>query len=155
MIHHVIEIWSNIYMYISIYIYIYISIYIYILLSPPLVLYTIVIQNMTLNYAHKDNDPVNEIKFFKDFQSDVAYLIPKSSVSLLIPDVFQERYLRVFVKKSDKVMVAAATEGWFGHSLYDAVLTCIYDYIYYHIIITCQIFIYIVTLTCFSLYVVI
>jgi len=61
----------------------------------------IIIHNLTLNYAKKDSNPVEHIKFFKSWDSSEAFTIPQAKVSLLIPTRFSERYVRVFVRTHD------------------------------------------------------
>ena len=58
----------------------------------------IIVHNMTLNFAMKDKNPVDNILFYKANNPDKAFKIPQSQVSLLTPSHFQEKYVRVFVR---------------------------------------------------------
>lgn len=51
---------------------------------------------------------MDHVRFFKDWSSNESFTIPKHKVSLLIPEHFHERYLRVYVKNpTEERMVAA------------------------------------------------
>ena len=49
----------------------------------------------------KKSNPVDHIRFFDDYGSSTSYRIDKEKASLLIPDVFMERRVRVYCKRSD------------------------------------------------------
>ncbi len=70
----------------------------------------VIVHNMTLNYAKKDRNPVESIKFFNSWDATEAVSIPRERVSLLIPERFQERYLRVFVRSHDDDALLKSTE---------------------------------------------
>eukprot|EP00455_Lapot_gusevi_P006162 TRINITY_DN1262_c0_g1_i8.p1 TRINITY_DN1262_c0_g1~~TRINITY_DN1262_c0_g1_i8.p1 ORF type:complete len:573 (+),score=128.96 TRINITY_DN1262_c0_g1_i8:984-2702(+) len=53
---------------------------------------------MTINYAFKDLNPVDHVKFFSPSNPNSKFSIPKEKVSSLIPSTFQERALRVYIK---------------------------------------------------------
>lgn len=77
----------------------------------------VIVQHLKLNYASKDKNPVDQIGFFSNWQSNgVSCLllvcvtsvaekihIPKKKVSFLIPDQFEECYLRVYCRDPAKV----------------------------------------------------
>ena len=58
----------------------------------------IVVQNMKIDWSMKDKNPVDHVFFYQDMRSDAKFSIPKEKVSTLLPNVFQERRVRVFVK---------------------------------------------------------
>jgi HD superfamily phosphohydrolase len=61
----------------------------------------IIVQNLKVDYAMKDRNPVDNILFYTDpNQTTKAIKIPKQKVSSLIPDQFQERFVRVFCRMS-------------------------------------------------------
>jgi HD superfamily phosphohydrolase len=55
------------------------------------------IDTFTCNYALKDRNPVDSVHFFSKWDDTKSFRLEKEKVSLLIPDTFSERYLRVFV----------------------------------------------------------
>lgn len=60
----------------------------------------VIIQHLTLNYANKDRDPGQNVRFYKG-PDHAPQHVPRQKISLLIPNEFQERYIRVFIKPSD------------------------------------------------------
>ena len=55
------------------------------------------LDSFTCNYALKDKNPVDHVHFFSKWDDTTSFKLEKAKVSLLIPDTFSERYLRVFV----------------------------------------------------------
>ena len=68
------------------------------------------VQNLRINYAMKDKNPVDSVKFFHKHHRDVSFRIPKEKVSHVIPQHFQERILRVFLKDVTEEKMDAAQE---------------------------------------------
>ena len=67
------------------------------------------IQNVKLNYAMRDGiNPVDHIKFFDKNDLTRSYTIPAHKVTQLIPERFEERILRVFLKPANADKFAAA-----------------------------------------------
>jgi len=58
------------------------------------------------NYAMKDKNPVDNVKFFSKWEQNTSFRIPVESVSLLIPSQFSERYIRIYCRDADKVPAA-------------------------------------------------
>jgi hypothetical protein len=46
----------------------------------------------------KDKNPVDNCKFFENWDDTQAFSIPRHKVSYMVPERFAERYLRVFLK---------------------------------------------------------
>jgi len=63
----------------------------------------IIVDQYILNYAMKDKNPVDHVKFYDPSPQHInePYTIQKESVSLMIPNKFQEKYLRVYCKKQE------------------------------------------------------
>jgi hypothetical protein len=56
-------------------------------------------------------DPVSSsVHFFKDFESTEKFKIKKASISLLLPDTFEDRIVRVYSKKPE--LVEAISEAF-------------------------------------------
>ena len=51
----------------------------------------------------KDKNPVENVRFFANWEDTKAFTIPKQRVSMLIPDEFSERYLRIYCRDVDLV----------------------------------------------------
>mmetsp|Transcript_2349 Transcript_2349/g.4158 ORF Transcript_2349/g.4158 Transcript_2349/m.4158 type:complete len:478 (-) Transcript_2349:161-1594(-) len=72
----------------------------------------IIIHNCKLNYALKDKDPVRFVKFFDEYDGP-AFEVPKEEISLLIPDRFEERWVRIFAcDPSLEPVVSACFKTW-------------------------------------------
>jgi len=56
----------------------------------------------TMNYAMKEKNPVDNVHFYTRWNGSDSFLIPKKNVSLLIPDQFSERYIRIFATDTNK-----------------------------------------------------
>ena len=67
----------------------------------------IVIQNLKIDWAMKDKNPVDHVYFFQNARSSEKFHIPKEKVSTLLPEVFQERKVRLFVKDQEKFDAAS------------------------------------------------
>nr|WCZ58536.1 dNTP triphosphohydrolase SAMHD1 [Andalucia godoyi] len=67
----------------------------------------LIVHNLKIDYAMKDRNPVDSIHFFSDpFENRKSISIPKHKVSSLIPDQFQERYVRVYCRDPAKKAAA-------------------------------------------------
>jgi HD superfamily phosphohydrolase len=62
----------------------------------------VIVHNLKIDWTSKNENPVNSIKFFRDYDSTDKFAIPKEKVSSLIPDTFLERKVRVFSKRADQ-----------------------------------------------------
>jgi len=62
----------------------------------------VIVHDLKTNYAMKDRNPVDYCKFYSSGSKDPFYL-EKDSVSLLIPDKFQERFIRLYVRDKDNL----------------------------------------------------
>ncbi|KAF9981881.1 SAM domain and HD [Mortierella antarctica] len=63
----------------------------------------VIVEFLKNNYAMKDQNPVDGIKFFSKQNNSVSYHIPKEKVSSLIPSEFQENIIRVYARDPSKV----------------------------------------------------
>ena len=89
------------------------------------------VQNLRISYAMKDKNPVDHVRFFDKSDVSVSYRIPKSRVSHVMPEVFSERILRVFIKDIEttepskpkfEALKAATTEWLKIHSCLSPVI---------------------------------
>eukprot|EP00727_Mastigamoeba_balamuthi_P011165 m51a1_g6671 putative hd phosphohydrolase domain-containing protein (450) ;mRNA; f:201476-204339 len=72
----------------------------------------LILEGVSLNYAMKDKNPVDNVKFFVSSQTSVAVTVPKQHVSLLIPDQFEERHVRLFCRNPSPIVMAPAREAF-------------------------------------------
>ena len=72
----------------------------------------IIIQNVKIDYSMKSKNPVDSVKFFQDYGDTHSFHIDKSKVSLLLPNSFIERKVRVFSKSRDPMYVEAAAKAF-------------------------------------------
>jgi hypothetical protein len=98
--------------------------------SYPLSADDIIVHQLKINYAMKDKNPVDSVSFYNG-NDETPFHLPKSKVSLMIPDVFEEkcenetvqrvdllllqsdfhiRYLRLYVKHESQA--EAARRAW-------------------------------------------
>jgi|Transcript_14734 hypothetical protein len=70
---------------------------------------------MKIDYAMKDKNPVDSVKFFQDYTDENSFHIDKSKVSALLPSSFIERKVRVFSKNRDPVYIEAVEEAFLNH----------------------------------------
>ncbi|KAJ3311505.1 SAM domain and HD [Boothiomyces sp. JEL0838] len=70
--------------------------------NPSITENDIIVQFMTLNYAMKDKNPVDSIRFFTKYDS-VPISIKKEQVSGLIPEQYKEIIVRIFSRKASHV----------------------------------------------------
>ncbi|XP_044154754.1 deoxynucleoside triphosphate triphosphohydrolase SAMHD1-like [Bufo gargarizans] len=61
-----------------------------------------------MNYGNKDQNPVSKLWFYRKTAPDVGIKIPQDQVSLMLPGVFQEKYVRVYCTKTDQKDLDAA-----------------------------------------------
>jgi HD superfamily phosphohydrolase len=72
----------------------------------------IIIHDMKINYAMKEKDPVSHVKFYQSGRQEPFYL-EKEAVSVLIPEVFQERYIRLYVRdRKNREAARIAFKKW-------------------------------------------
>ncbi|KAF2077132.1 hypothetical protein CYY_001579 [Polysphondylium violaceum] len=62
----------------------------------------VIVQNLKLNYAFKDKDPVEHTHFYTRYDDSHKIKIKKEHASHLIPNTFQEERIRVFCRSKDK-----------------------------------------------------
>lgn len=67
----------------------------------------VLVHNLKIDWAMKSKNPVDMISFYHNYDSCEKFHIPKEKVSSLIPDVFQERKVRVYSKRTDEAHVRA------------------------------------------------
>jgi len=55
---------------------------------------------VTLNFGMKNKNPVDSVKFFKDWNHAVPINISSSKVSYVIPKIFEEKICRIYLRRS-------------------------------------------------------
>jgi HD superfamily phosphohydrolase len=65
----------------------------------------LIIHNLTINYAMKDKNPVDNVRFYRQGNPN-PFFIKKEQVSLLIPDRFQESAVRLYVRDEKNAIEA-------------------------------------------------
>jgi hypothetical protein len=64
--------------------------------SSPLNADDIIVHQLKINYAMKDKNPVDSVGFYNGNDDTTPFHLPKSKVSLMIPDVFEEKCVLQF-----------------------------------------------------------
>uniref|UniRef100_A0A7N0ZW44 HD domain-containing protein n=1 Tax=Kalanchoe fedtschenkoi TaxID=63787 RepID=A0A7N0ZW44_KALFE len=70
----------------------------------------IAVSNIKIDFTRGKHNPLESIKFFKDFESDDKFPIPKDRISHLLPASYQDKIVRVYSKKPE--LVAAVSEAF-------------------------------------------
>ncbi|KAI9278654.1 HD phosphohydrolase domain-containing protein [Phascolomyces articulosus] len=63
----------------------------------------VIVKWIKINYAMKDRNPVDSIRFYSKFNDHESFTIPKQQVSYMIPQQFEEVIVRVFTRDPQKV----------------------------------------------------
>lgn len=59
---------------------------------------------MTFNYGKGDKNPMKHVYFYTKSEPDKPIEIAKEKVSWLLPEIFQEQYVRLYTKMDDPEM---------------------------------------------------
>ncbi|CAO3659728.1 unnamed protein product [Umbelopsis ramanniana] len=62
----------------------------------------VLVEWLKINYAMKDKNPVDSIKFYNRWDRE-SFFIPKEQVSYMVPSQFQEVIVRIYTRDSSKV----------------------------------------------------
>mmetsp|Transcript_20563 Transcript_20563/g.30541 ORF Transcript_20563/g.30541 Transcript_20563/m.30541 type:complete len:247 (+) Transcript_20563:3-743(+) len=74
------------------------------------------IHKFKINYAMKNQNPIDSVHFYSKWNMSASFSIPKERVSLLVPEKFSESYVRVFCTQPEQV---AETQRCFRKLLHD------------------------------------
>jgi deoxynucleoside triphosphate triphosphohydrolase SAMHD1 len=80
--------------------------------SRPIREEDILVSSCSLSYAMKDKNPVDLTHFYNIHRPNDAFQIPADAVSLLVPKMFSEAIVRVFVREEEHV--EAVTDAFNG-----------------------------------------
>jgi len=69
----------------------------------------LIVDFLRINYAMKDNNPVDRIKFYSRYNDYDAFTVDRSKISFIIPETFEETILRVFARNTDKMALIQIT----------------------------------------------
>lgn len=58
----------------------------------------IIVYDKKINYNYSDKNPVDNVYFYDNNNLEYKYKMPKDNISLLLPDVFEERIIRLYSK---------------------------------------------------------
>ncbi|ETV91370.1 hypothetical protein H310_14049 [Aphanomyces invadans] len=75
----------------------------------------IIVYDGRLNYNLQDKNPVDMVSFYSTSDLSRKFHTPKDEVSLLFPDKFEERILRVFSRNSDVGVKQAISDAFRRH----------------------------------------
>jgi len=76
----------------------------------------VIVDNKEINYSMKSRDPVQAVDFFDNLDSTTAQPLGTDKVSSILPRVFQDKKVRVFVRDPAKVRAANAALTEFAKS---------------------------------------
>jgi hypothetical protein len=63
----------------------------------------LVVCDYKLNYGCKNKNPVDFVVFYNEYTASSSFKIGKRQTSLVLPEVFQERNVKIFAKSDEKV----------------------------------------------------
>uniref|UniRef100_A0A2P2IPZ0 Deoxynucleoside triphosphate triphosphohydrolase SAMHD1 homolog n=1 Tax=Rhizophora mucronata TaxID=61149 RepID=A0A2P2IPZ0_RHIMU len=73
----------------------------------------IAVVNVKIDFTHGKENPLQRVKFFKDYESDEKFIIPDHRISQLLPVFYEDKLVRVYSKKPELVeAVSAAFENF-------------------------------------------
>jgi hypothetical protein len=81
-------------------------------LNAPLTASDLSIHRHPINYSMHQKNPVDFVSFFDPKKPEIKFHIPKSKVSFISPDHFQEHIIRLFIRDSTPEKVEAAEIAW-------------------------------------------
>ncbi|XP_051120381.1 uncharacterized protein LOC127244085 isoform X2 [Andrographis paniculata] len=67
----------------------------------------VVVSNVRIDLTRGDSNPLDSIKFFKDYESEETFSIPDNRISHLLPSSYQDMIVRVYSKKPELVGVVS------------------------------------------------
>eukprot|EP00928_Gymnodinium_smaydae_P011198 TRINITY_DN14160_c0_g1_i2.p1 TRINITY_DN14160_c0_g1~~TRINITY_DN14160_c0_g1_i2.p1 ORF type:complete len:470 (-),score=70.03 TRINITY_DN14160_c0_g1_i2:187-1596(-) len=83
------------------------------LAGPDLKPDDVYVETVKINYGMKDKNPVDRVNFFNPKNGGAVGPIPSSKVSCLIPHVFEEHYVRCYVRRKENRQAAEnAFRAW-------------------------------------------
>ncbi|CAG8494845.1 12102_t:CDS:10 [Funneliformis caledonium] len=62
----------------------------------------VIVDRIKLNYAKKNENPVDCVKFYNQYEIDKAFYLDKSQVSYLVPEQYEETIIRIFTRDDSK-----------------------------------------------------
>ncbi|CAH0477595.1 unnamed protein product [Peronospora belbahrii] len=75
----------------------------------------IIVFDGRLNYNSKDRNPVDNVAFYASSDLNVKFHIPKEQVSLLFPEEFEERVIRVYSRNKSSTVHAAIQHAFHSY----------------------------------------
>ncbi|CAI2168138.1 14688_t:CDS:10 [Funneliformis geosporum] len=63
----------------------------------------VIVNRIKLSYAKKNENPVDYVKFYNQYDIDKAFNLEKSQVSYLIPEQYEETIIRIFTRDCSKM----------------------------------------------------
>jgi HD superfamily phosphohydrolase len=72
----------------------------------------IIVDTHKNNYAFKDKNPIESIKFFSNWDDQESFPLKPEEISLLTPTTFSETYVRIFCRQNDQDKIRAAQSAW-------------------------------------------
>ncbi|XP_059643072.1 uncharacterized protein LOC132284945 isoform X2 [Cornus florida] len=70
----------------------------------------VAVSNVRIDLTHGRHNPLERIKFFKDYESEEKFSIPDDRISHLLPTSYQDMIVRVYSKKPE--LVGAVSEAF-------------------------------------------
>ncbi|KAJ6346319.1 hypothetical protein OIU78_008868 [Salix suchowensis] len=70
----------------------------------------VAVSNVRIDLTRGMHNPLERIKFFKDYESEENFVIPDDRISHLLPTCFQDKIVRVYAKKPE--LVGAISEAF-------------------------------------------
>ena len=58
---------------------------------------------LRINYAMQDRNPVDNIRFYSRYNDFQSFKIPRTKVSFMVPEQYEELAIRIFTRDPDKV----------------------------------------------------
>ena len=63
-------------------------------------------QNVKIDYAMKDKNPLDLCHFYEDFRDEKSFKISIEKVGMMLPQVFMVRRIRLYTRSSEQSVVS-------------------------------------------------
>ena len=69
---------------------------------------------MRFNYGSNSNNPIENVRFYTKYETDISFPIQKEQVAEMLLTVFEDIVFRLYCKKSDAETISALSRIFFN-----------------------------------------
>jgi len=71
----------------------------------------IIVHNMKVDFGKQAKNPINKVNFYQKGNVSSSFTIEPERISSMLPSNYMDHYVRVYLRRNDKVMAAAIEEA--------------------------------------------